>query len=85
MFVVCIADGRREPVSIQGRTDFFLFHGLLWLRFRFRVHLPCGMARPQLRCQSGGMPKHIDSSLAINGLRGNPAPLREVGYSLIRV
>jgi len=42
VFRVCIADCRRVPVPIQGRTDLFLLNGLL-LRFRFHVHLPCGM------------------------------------------
>jgi hypothetical protein len=31
------------PVRIQGRADLFLLHRLLGLRFRFHVHLPCGM------------------------------------------
>jgi hypothetical protein len=29
VFRVCIADCRRVPVRIQGRTDLFLLHGLL--------------------------------------------------------
>jgi hypothetical protein len=29
VFRVCIADRRRVPVAIQGRTDLFLLHGLL--------------------------------------------------------
>jgi hypothetical protein len=29
VFCVCIADCRRVPVRIQGRTDLFLLHGLL--------------------------------------------------------
>ena len=39
----------------------------------------------QLRCRSGGMPKHINSTLAINGLRGHPKLLYDLGHSLIRV
>jgi hypothetical protein len=29
VFRVCIADCRRVPVRVQGRTDLFLLHGLL--------------------------------------------------------
>ena len=43
VFRVCIADRRRAPVPIQGRADLFLLHRLLGLRFRFHVHLRCGM------------------------------------------
>ena len=43
VFRICSADCRGVPVRIQGRTNLFLLPGLLWLRFRFQVHLPCGM------------------------------------------
>jgi hypothetical protein len=41
--------------------------------------------RRQLRCQSLGLPKHINSSLAINGLRRHLKPLHAVGHSPIRI
>ncbi len=40
---VGIAGCRRFLVLIQGSSDLFLLHRVLGLRFRFHVHLRCGM------------------------------------------
>jgi hypothetical protein len=44
VFRIGIAGCRCLPMRIQGRADLFLLHGLLLLRFRLHIHLPCETA-----------------------------------------